>query len=83
MKTASTTLATFVRMAREHPVRTGLFSLGVPLFALLQLINGLVYDGSLPFIAGFGLLMVAYSVQFTRYHLAAYRRRELDRTWAR
>lgn len=70
-------LATFFRMAREFPVRTGIFSFGLPVFALLQLVNGIVYDGSLPAIAIFAVVMVVYSVQITRYHVAAYRRKRL------
>lgn len=70
---------TFLRMAREFPARTALFSFGLPAFAFLQLINGVVNEGSIPFIALFGALIVAYSLQLTRYHVAAYRRRTLTR----
>lgn len=72
------TLAAFVRMAREFPVRTAIFSLGLPVFACLQVVNGLVHDGSLVFIGLFASLLVAYSVQITRYHVAVYRRKQLD-----
>ena len=72
-------METFFRMAREFPVRTALFSFGLPAFALLQLINGVVNEGSLPFIALFAALVVAYSLQLTRYHVAAYHRRTLAR----
>lgn len=74
-------LDVFFEMAREFPVRTGLFTFGLPVFALLQLINGFVHEGSLASIALFGAVMVAYSVQLTRYHVAAYRRRKLSE-WA-
>lgn len=74
-------LDTFFRMAREFPVRTGIFSFGLPVFALLQFVNGLVYEGSLLMIAVFASLMVVYSVQLTRYHVAAYRREKLARRW--
>lgn len=69
----------FFRMGREFPVRTALFSFGLPAFALLQVINGAVNEGSLPFIALFAALIVAYSLQLTRYHVAAYRRETLSR----
>ena len=67
-------LTTFFRMAREFPARTGIFSFGLPLFALLQLINGVVNDGSLAIIGLFAALLVGYSVLLTRYHVAVYRR---------
>ncbi|WP_224269761.1 hypothetical protein [Haloprofundus salinisoli] len=71
----------FFRMAREFPVRTGIFTFGLPLFALLQLINGIVYDGLLPLIGLFAALTAAYSVQVTTYHVAAYRRETLSQQW--
>lgn len=73
----------FVRMAREFPVRTGIFTFGLPAFALLQVVNGVVHGGSLPYIVAFAALMVAASIQLTRYQVAAYRRRRLDRPWTR
>ncbi|WP_224449330.1 hypothetical protein [Haloprofundus salilacus] len=71
----------FFRMAREFPVRTGIFTFGLPLFALLQLINGIVYGGSLPLIGLFAALTAAYSVHVTTYHVAAYRREQLAQEW--
>jgi len=71
----------FVRMAREFPVRTVIFTFGLPAFATLQLINGLVHEGSVAFIGLFAVLAVAYSVVLTRYHLAAYRRDRLVTEW--
>ena len=73
----------FIRMAREFPVRTGIFTFGLPVFGLLQLINGVVYDGSLLFIGVFAALMVAYSIQLTRYHIATYRREKLVHRWTK
>ena len=67
----------FFRMAREFPLRTGIFTFGLPAFALLQLINGYVHDGALAYIGVFAVLVVAYSVMLTQYHVAAYRRRQL------
>ncbi|QLG64296.1 hypothetical protein [Halorarum salinum] len=73
---------TFLRMASEFPVRTGIFTFGLPAFALLQLVNGLVHDGSLPYIGLFSVLVTAYSVLITRYHVAAYRRETMSRDLA-
>lgn len=71
----------FFRMAREFPIRTGIFTFGLPVFALLQLLNGLVHGGSLVIIAGFAVLAVACSVLLTQYQLAIYRRKRLTRQW--
>jgi hypothetical protein len=65
----------FVRMARELPIRTVIFSFGLPLFAMLQLVNGYLNDGAVEFIAVFALATVAFSVTLTRYQVAVYRRR--------
>lgn len=67
----------FFRMASEFPVRTCIYTFGLPVFALLQLINGLVHDGPLVFIGFFGVLVVALSVILTRYHVAVYRRKKV------
>lgn len=69
----------FVRMASDFPVRTGIFTFGLPAFGLLQLINGYLHEGSLLFIAAFTVLAVAFSVMLTRYHVANYRRTRLAR----
>lgn len=71
----------FIRMAREFPLRTGIFTFGLPAFAFFQLLICIVYGGSLLFIAAFAALTVVYSVQLTRYHLAVYRREKLDQYW--
>ncbi|WP_313695556.1 hypothetical protein [Halorarum halobium] len=70
----------FYRMAREFPVRTCIFTFGLPLFALFQLINGVINDGSLLVIACFSAVVVAYSVLVTQYHVASYRRQRVTRT---
>lgn len=72
-------LDAFIRMAREFPGRTAIFSFGLPVFACLQVVNGFVYDGSLLVISLFAALLVGYSVQITRYHVAVYRRKQLYR----
>jgi len=72
---------TFRRMVREFPVRTLIFTVGLPAFALVQVVNGVVYGGVLPLIGLFAFVTVAFSVQLTRYHVAAYRRNRLARRW--
>jgi hypothetical protein len=69
--------AAFLAMAREFPLRTCLFTFGLPAFALLQLLNGLYYDGVLPYVALLAAMAVALSVVLTRYQLATYRRKQL------
>lgn len=77
--TVAAEMDAFVRMAREFPVRTGLFTFSLPLFALLQLLNGVLHGGSLLFIGGFVLLTIACSVLLAQYQLAVYRKRRLSR----
>jgi hypothetical protein len=69
----------FLQMAREFPVRTGLYTFGLPVFALLQLINGFVHEGSLVYIGLFAVMVVAFSVLLTQYHVAVYRRKKFTR----
>ena len=69
--------ATLIRMTREFPARTGLFTVGPVLFALLQLINCYVHGVSLLVAGGLAAVLVAYSVVVTQYHLAHFRRAEL------
>lgn len=68
---------TVVRLAREFPVRTGLFTVGPLLIALAQIAIAFVHDVSLLATGSFAAVMVAYAVLVTRYHLAAYRRTSL------
>lgn len=72
-------LAAFVRMTREYPVRTAIFSFGLPVFALLQLLNGVVHQGPLGFLLGFAVLAAVSSVLLTQYQLSVYRRRAISR----
>ena len=72
-------LDAFVRMTRQFPIRTAIFSFGLPVFAALQIVNGFLSGGSVPLVALFALLLVAYSVLITRYHVAVYRRERLYR----
>jgi len=69
----------FLQMARDFPVRTGIFTFGLPVFALLQFINGYLHQGSLLFIGLFVVLLVLFSIQLTRYQVATYRRVRLER----
>lgn len=71
----------FIRMAREFPVRTGLFTFSLPVFALLQLLNGILHGGSLLFIGGFVVLAIACSVLLAQYQIAVYRKQRLSRQW--
>jgi|AntRauTorcE11897_2_1112592.scaffolds.fasta_scaffold151007_2 hypothetical protein len=77
--TVAADMDAFVRMARESPVRTGVFTFSLPVFAILQLVNGLVHGGSLLFIAGFVVLALASSGLLAQYQLAVYRQRRLSR----
>jgi predicted lysophospholipase L1 biosynthesis ABC-type transport system permease subunit len=67
--------ALFVQMAREFPVRTVIFSFGLPIFALAQVVNGVLNSAALAVVTLFALATVAFSVQLTRYQVAVYRRR--------
>lgn len=71
----------FVRMAREYPLRTTIYTFGLPLFGLVQLVNGYVHGGALQYIGLFCVVAVAWSVLLTRYHVATYRRESLTRHW--
>lgn len=73
----ATELQTFFAMARDFPVRTGIYTFGLPVFAALQLLNAFVFDGSMLIIGAFAALMVAASVQLTRYQIATYRRKKV------
>lgn len=77
----ATEMDTFIRMVREFPVRTGLFTFSLPVFALLQLLNGVIHEGSLVYIGTFVVLAIASSVLLARYQIAVYRRRRLSRRW--
>lgn len=72
---------TFVRMAREFPIRTSLFTFSLPVFALLQLLNGILHGNSLLFIGSFVVLAIACSVLLAQYQLAVYRQQRLSRQW--
>ncbi|MFB6178401.1 MAG: hypothetical protein ABEI77_01595 [Halorientalis sp.] len=71
----------FLQMARDFPLRTGIFTFGLPLFGLLQLVNGYINQESLLVIGGFVALLVLFSAQLTRYQLANYRRAQLTEQW--
>lgn len=68
----------FLEMAREFPVRTGVFTLLPVLFALAQIANSLVHGGSVLYTVWFSVALVGYSVTVNRYHLAAFRRAKLS-----
>lgn len=71
----ATELDLFVRMARTYPVRTLIFTFGLPLFGLAQLITGVVTGSALlPVVLFFGLA-VTFSLILTRYQIAVFGRR--------
>lgn len=67
----------FLQMLREFPLRTGLFTFGLPVFALCQLINGYVHQRSLVGLSLALVVLVMVSVLLTQYQLAVYRRTQL------
>ncbi|RXK49117.1 hypothetical protein [Halorientalis pallida] len=67
----------FLAMARAFPLRTCLFTLGLPAFALLQVSGGLLTGGPIAFGVLLALLAVGLSVVVTRYHVARYRRQRV------
>lgn len=69
--------ATFVEMAGEFPVRTGVFTFVPLLFTLLQIVN-YVHGGSLLLTGGFSLAVLVYTVLVHQYHLAAFQRAKLS-----
>jgi len=71
----------FVRMARDFPLRTGLFTFSLPAFAAFQLFNGFVNGGSLTVIAGFAVVATICSILLAQYQVAAYRRERIARRW--
>lgn len=71
----------FLRMAREFPIRTSVFTFVPLLFALLQFANTYVNGGSLLATGGFSAAVVGYAVLINRYHLAAFHRMTLSSIW--
>lgn len=67
----------FLRMTREFPVRTGIYTFGLPMLAFFQVINGFIHGGSIVFIGVFSAFTVACSILLTQYQIAAYRRKRL------
>lgn len=69
---------TFEAMARQFPARTGVYTVGPPLVGLAQLLNSYLHDVSLLYAGLFTVLLLAFSVVITRFHLASYRVRVID-----
>lgn len=64
---------------RAVPVRSTVLVVVPVLLAVVQLANSYVNELS-PLVAGaFALVMVSYATVLTRYHLAQFRRRQLER----
>lgn len=68
-----------LEMVRYAPLRTAIFSVGPPVWGLVQLVNAYVHDGALLYVAAFAVAMTAFSVLLTRYHVASFRRTTLSR----
>lgn len=71
----ATELDLFARMARTHPVRTLIFTFGLPLFGLAQLVTGLLTGNALVPVTTFFGLTVVVSLLLTRYQVAVFGRR--------
>ena len=67
------------RMARTHPIRTGLFTAGPIVFGLLQFFNTFLNDGSVVFALAFCVAMGVFSAMVTRYHLVTFRLSQLTK----
>lgn len=72
---------TFTRMAAAYPVRTAIFTVGPLLFALVQLANGVFHDVPLWYVVAFVVLLLGFSVQLNRLHLATFRKAVLAGSW--
>lgn len=70
-------LTTYVEMAGEFPVRTGVFTLVPLLFTLLLMMN-YVHGGSLLVTGSFSLVVIAYTVLIHQYHLSAFQRAKVS-----
>jgi hypothetical protein len=70
-------------MARTHPVRTALFSVGPLVFGLFQFFNSFLNDGSILFALGFCVVMGIFSALVTRYHLVTFRLTQLTKNLER
>lgn len=67
-------------LARISPVRFLLLAVGPAVLAGGQLLNSYVNGLSLPAAVAFAVLMVGFSVMYTRFRLAEVRLRTLERT---
>ncbi|WP_227356881.1 hypothetical protein [Haladaptatus salinisoli] len=70
----------FRELCRELPAQTALFSFGPVALGAAQLWNGYSHETALTFHALFALVMVGFAVLVTRYHLAAFRLKKLERS---
>lgn len=78
---ATTEFDAFVQMAREFPLRTGIYTFALPVFAFLQFVNGIVNDGPLMIIAALSVVAIVCSVLVTQYQIAVFRRQRLTERW--
>lgn len=63
---------------RYAPLRTAVFSVGPPLWGVAQLVNAYLHGGALLSVGAFAVVMTAFAVLVTRYHVATYRRTRLS-----
>lgn len=69
-------------MFRAFPVRTSVFTVGPLAIALAQIVNASVHGTGFLAVAAVGIVMAAFSVMVTRYHLTSFRRRRLyEKDW--
>jgi len=67
-----------VEMFRELPVRSGLYTVGPLLLGVAEFVNGYVHQLQLVYPTLFAIVMVAFSVLVTQYHLVEFRIERLD-----
>lgn len=70
----------FAGMCRAFPVRTGIFTLGPLAVGFAQLWNAAVHGISVLPVAAVTIIMIAFSILVTSYHLASFRRSTLTST---
>lgn len=70
--------ASFRRMCRTFPIRTGVFTVGPLAFALAQVLNAAVHGVPVWPVALVAAVMCVFSALVTDYHLARFRRRRLE-----
>lgn len=70
---------TFRDLFCELPIQTGMFSFGPVFLGIAQLWNGYSHQTALSYHALFATVMVGFAILVTRYHLASFRLKRLER----